>query len=480
MLLKELLKDVTTSRMTASLETEITHVVYDSRKAVPGSLFVAVRGYETDGHKYIPAAVEAGSSVIICEEKPPVDVPYVIVDNSRKALALISKNFFGDPCKDMKMIGMTGTNGKTTTTYLVKHVIEDVSGSICGLIGTNQNMIGDKIIETERTTPESYELYALFAQMRDAGCDCCIMEVSSHSLYLDRVAGVHYAVAAFSNLTQDHLDFHKTMENYRDAKGLLFRQCDTAVINADDEAGVHYIKTAPCKVFTYSAKEGEADLKAEDIRLNPAGVEFEAVTAIGTEYAQIGIPGMFSVYNALCATGILINLGYSLTDIVTSLKKFETVKGRAEVVPTDTDYTVMIDYAHTPDGIENILKAARGFTKGRLIALFGCGGDRDRTKRPKMGKMAADLADFCIVTSDNPRTEQPGAIIEDILEGMKDTNCPFEVIEDRRKAIVWALDHAQKGDTIVMMGKGHETYQEINHVKHHLDEREEVLKYFQK
>ena len=476
MKLQELLKDVAVLRCTATEDTEICEVRYDSRAVQPGDLFVAIRGYATDGHRYIDKALAQGAAAVVCEEAPE-GAPAVVVENARRALAQIAANRFGHPADSMVMLGVTGTNGKTTTTYLVKHMLE-AAGHKVGLIGTNQNLIGDEVIETERTTPESYELHALFARMRDAGCTHVIMEVSSHSLVLDRVHGIHFAVGAFTNLTQDHLDFHKTMEEYRKAKALLFTISDKGVINLDDPAAKAMLADAQCPCLTFSCEKDAADLTAKNLKLHADGVEFVAATKGDLARVKLPIPGHFSAENALTALGIVLQLGMPLADAAKSLATATGVKGRVEVVPTDTDYTVLIDYAHSPDGVENVLRAVRGFAKGRVVALFGCGGDRDRTKRPKMGKIAAELADFCIVTSDNPRTEDPKAIIDDILEGMKDSKTPMQVIVDRPEAIHWALAHAKKDDIIVLMGKGHETYQEVNHVKHHMDEREIVADYF--
>lgn len=476
MKLQDLLKGVAVLESTAAPDTEINEVRYDSRAVRPGDLFVAIRGYATDGHQYIGKALEQGAAAIVCEEAP-AGVPAVVVENARRALAEIAANRFGHPADSMVMLGVTGTNGKTTTTYLVKHMLED-AGHKVGLIGTNQNLIGDEVVETERTTPESYELHALFARMRDAGCTHVIMEVSSHSLVLDRVHGIHFAVGAFTNLTQDHLDFHKTMEEYRRAKALLFTISDKGVINLDDPAAGAMLADAKCPCLTFSCEKDAADLTAKNLKLHADGVEFVAATKGDLARVKLPIPGHFSAENALTALGIVLQLGMPLADAAKSLATATGVKGRVEVVPTDTDYTVLIDYAHSPDGVENVLRAVRGFAKGRVVALFGCGGDRDRTKRPKMGKIAADLADFCIVTSDNPRTEDPKAIIDDILEGMKGTKTPMQVIVDRPEAIHWALAHAKKDDIIVFMGKGHETYQEVNHVKHHMDEREIVRDFF--
>ncbi len=476
MKLQDLLKGVAVLESTAAPDTEINEVRYDSRAVRPGDLFVAIRGYATDGHQYIGKALEQGAAAIVCEEAP-AGVPVVVVENARRALAEIAANRFGHPADSMVMLGVTGTNGKTTTTYLVKHMLED-AGRKVGLIGTNQNLIGDEVVETERTTPESYELHALFARMRDAGCTHVIMEVSSHSLVLDRVHGIHFAVGAFTNLTQDHLDFHKTMEEYRRAKALLFTISDKGVINLDDPAAGAMLADAKCPCLTFSCEKDAADLTAKNLKLHADGVEFVAATKGDLARVKLPIPGHFSAENALTALGIVLQLGMPLADAAKSLATATGVKGRVEVVPTDTDYTVLIDYAHSPDGVENVLRAVRGFARGRVVALFGCGGDRDRTKRPKMGKIAADLADFCIVTSDNPRTEDPKAIIDDILEGMKGTKTPMQVIVDRPEAIHWALAHAKKDDIIVLMGKGHETYQEVNHVKHHMDEREIVRDFF--
>ena len=375
------------------------------------------------------------------------------------------------------MVAVTGTNGTPTTTYLLKAILEQALGAKVGLIGTNQNMIGDEVIPTERTTPESFEVQKLFAQMRDAGCSHVVMEVSSHALYLDRVYGVPYAVGIFTNLTQDHLDFHETMEAYCDAKAILFRTCGTGVCNADDSWTARLLKDATCKQFFYG-RDAKADLRAEDIVLESDHVAFTAVTETERLPIRVNIPGGFMVYNTLDVLGAALALGISLEQSAAVLAGVSPVKGRVEVVPTPgKDYTVLIDYAHSPDGMVNVLSSVKGFAKGRTVALFGCGGDRDRTKRPKMGRVAAEIADFVVVTTDNPRTEKPADIIADILPGMEGFDTPYVVVENRVEAIHWAMDHAETGDVIVLCGKGHETYQEINHVKHHMDEREIVADY---
>ena len=473
MKLQAILQGLEPLEVHADLSREITGICYDSRAVKPGNLFVAICGYDTDGHKYIPMALEKGAACVLCE-KAPAEGEYVLLSDTRRGLALASANWYGNPAGEMTMIGITGTNGKTTTTYLVKHILEDCLGAKVGLVGTIQNMIGDEVLHTERTTPESLELQALFRHMADAGCTHVVMEVSSHALCLHRVDGVTFDVGVFTNLTQDHLDFHKTMEEYCRAKAMLFARSKVGAVNVDDPWAKEILAHATCPVITYSAKN-QAALEATDIRLEPHHVAFTAHYQ-GTETAcTLGIPGAFSVYNALSALSAALALGIAPEKAAASLATARGVKGRAEVVPTPgKDYTVLIDYSHTPDSLENILKTVREFARGRVIAVFGCGGDRDPIKRPIMGKIAADLADLVVVTSDNPRTEDPMAIIDQILVGIPKDQTPTTVIENRRQAIRWAMDNAQAGDVIVLAGKGHETYQEIGHEKFHLDEREEV------
>ena len=477
MKLQELLAGIPVLDAAADLETEITGVSYDSRRTKPGDLFVAMTGFATDGHQYIGKALENGAAAVLCQQTPETDCPYIQTEDSRRALAVVGANWFHHPASGMTMIAVTGTNGKTTTTYLLKAILEQALGAKVGLIGTNQNMIGQEVIPTERTTPESFEVQHLFRQMADESCTHVEMEVTSHALALDRVYGVRYQVGIFTNLTQDHLDFHKTMEAYCDAKAILFRNCGTGVVNADDPWTPRLLRNASCKVLTY-AEHAPADLRAENVGLGADHIAFDAVTETERMPVRVNIPGGFMVYNTLDVLGAALALGIPLKDSARVLAAVPHVKGRVEVVPTPgRDYTVLIDYAHSPDGLKNVLSSVQGFAKGRTIALFGCGGDRDRTKRPKMGKTAAEHADFLVITTDNPRTEKPGAIIEDILPGLEGSVTPYTVIEDRVEAIHWAMDHAEAGDVIVLCGKGHETYQEINHVKHHMDEREIVADY---
>lgn len=480
MKLCELLKKIEVIETTADPNIEIGDISYDSRATKKGDLFVAIRGFESDGHRYIANAVNSGAVVVLCEEKPQEDIPFVLVENSRRALSIAAINYFGNPAAQMTLVGVTGTNGKTTTTMLLKHVVESVTGKKAGLIGTNQNMIGEAVLPTERTTPESYELQKIFREMADAGCEYVIMEVSSHALALDRVAGLQFKVAVFTNLTQDHLDFHKTMEEYAAAKAILFEHCDRAAVNLDDDWGGYMTERAKCPVFTYSETKLEADLVAKDIRLSPSNVKFCALAGGGLERVQLGIPGRFSVYNAMSVISAALLLELPLAEVCASLQSAHGVKGRVEVVPTPQDYTILIDYAHTPDALENVLKSMREVTQGRVVVLFGCGGDRDKLKRPIMGEIGTANSDFAIITSDNPRTEEPSEIIGEIVAGVKVQKSRYTVIEDRRSAIAYAIDKHREGDVIILAGKGHETYQIIGKTKHHMDEREIVAEHIAK
>ena len=477
MKLSEVLKELNIRKINAPEDTEITGICYDSRLVKAGDLFVAVRGFESDGHKYIGMAAEKGCAAVLCEEAPSADVPYIVTDDCRLGLALAARNFYGDPSREMKVIGITGTNGKTTTTILVKQILEKTLGAKVGLIGSISNMIGDEEFHSEHTTPESSDLQALFRRMADSGCTHCVMEVSSHSLVLRRVAGVHFAAGLFTNLTQDHLDFHKTMEEYARAKSLLFPLCEKAAANADDAWTDTILKNAPQPVYTFSARKDDAVLTARDIRLAPSGVRFCALEGEELVRVKTSLPGQFSVYNALAAIACARMMGVPLAAAAAALETSHGAKGRVEPVPTDGDYSIFIDYAVTPDAIENVLTTLRAIAPKRLVMLFGCGGDRDRKKRPIMGKIAADIADFVIVTSDNPRTEDPMSIIEEILPGVREGKAPYKVICDRPDAIRWAIDHHEPEDVILLCGKGHEDYQIIGHTKIHMDEREIVADY---
>lgn len=474
MKLSEILKNVNILSAAADMDTEISGICYDSRQVKKGDLFVAIKGFESDGHRFIPKALEQGAAAVLCQDIPKDCGVYVQTDDCRRALALASREFFGNPASQMVMIGITGTSGKTTTSYLIKHMLETELGAKVGLIGTNGNMIGDEMMHSERTTPESYELQMLFRRMADEGCTHLVMEVSSHSLVLDRVAGIHYDVAVYTNLSQDHLDFHGTMDEYARAKSLLFDRCENGVFNLDDEH-VQVMKAGKrCKAIGYSTLDKNAELFADNVSLSASGVSFDAVYKDQRVPCRLAIPAMFSVYNALSVIGTGLALGLSLEQCADALSSAEGVKGRLEIVPTMRDYSVIIDYSHKPDALEKVLKTLKSVTRGRLICLFGCGGDRDRVKRPIMGRIAAENADFVIVTSDNPRTEDPDAIIAEILPGLGSGDVPHKVITDREQAICWALDNAGQGDVILLAGKGHEDYQIVGHEKRHMDEREIV------
>lgn len=476
MLLSELIKDMNVSSIKGDIDNlNISGICYNSLKVKKGDVFVAVKGFKADGHKYIASAVENGAVAVVVEDVAEnLSVPQIVFDDTRAALAHLAVKFYDNPSDKFKLIGVTGTNGKTTVTYLVKDILES-KGYKVGLIGTNQNMVGNMILKSDRTTPESLELQELFSIMVREGVDYVIMEVSSHSLELNRVLGCNFRVGAFTNLTQDHLDFHITMDNYVKAKAKLFSMCERGVVNADDSYTKKLVDGALSDIEYYGVK-GDCNHKAENITYGEKGVEFD------TDGCRISlpIPGEFSVYNALCAIGICRALGIDTADCAAALATAHGVKGRAEVVNIPSDYTVMIDYAHTPDGVENIINAVKGFCQGRVITLFGCGGDRDKTKRPIMGEIAGKLSDVCVVTSDNPRTENPASIIEDIVVGIDKTNVEYEVVENRKDAIERAMSLAKRGDIVLLLGKGHETYQILNDGVIDFDERKIVTEIFGK
>ena len=480
MKLRKILEGVSLTGGSADLDMEINSISKDTRTLAPGALFAALSGGEEDSHRFIPEALKRGAAAVLCERAPDCPGPWLTVEDSRQALALACANWFGRPGDGMTLVAVTGTNGKTTTTSLLKELLERALGAKVGLIGTNRNMIGPEELPAHRTTPGSFELQSLLRRMADGGCTHVVMEVSSHALVQHRTAGLTFDAGVFTNLTQDHLDYHHTMEEYRRAKGLLFQQCRRAVLNLDDEAGRWYLDNIPCPAFTYSENKNGADLSARNIRLFPSHVEFEALTLGEISRVHLPIPGGFSIYNALSALSAGLCLGLALEDMARVMPSVHGVKGRVEVVPVPRAYTVLIDYAHSPNALENILSTARDFTAGRLICVFGCGGDRDKTKRPIMGAVAGELADVAVVTSDNPRTEDPRAIIGDILAGMSGSEAELHVEPDRREAIGWALSQGGPGDVIVLAGKGHETYQEIGGVQYPMDEREIVADWFEK
>ncbi|MBQ9516517.1 MAG: UDP-N-acetylmuramoyl-L-alanyl-D-glutamate--2,6-diaminopimelate ligase [Eubacterium sp.] len=469
MKLTELLKSVDVKN--EYTDCDAVEVTSDSRVVKEGYLFVCIKGAMFDGHAVAKEMLEYGAVAVVVDHDLGLD-RQIIVDDTRAAYSVICANFFGNPADKLSLIGLTGTNGKTTTTFLIKQILENV-GKKVGLVGTVQNMVGDEIYPAHYTTPDPHELQSLFRKMVDAKCEYCVMEVSSQALAQGRVAGINFKLGVFTNLTQDHLDYHKTWENYFAAKRMLFENCEIALTNVDDEYGLKIVEGLPCEVKTYGVKNLNSDFTARNVMFSSSGVKYELVCErIGT--VKCPIPGRFSVYNSLCAASAALVLGFEIEDVIGAIARSNGVKGRIEVVPTDTDYTIIIDYAHSPDGLENIITSLKEIAQGRVVTLFGCGGDRDRTKRPKMGKIAAELSDFCVVTSDNPRSENPDAIIEDILEGMKDTDTPYEVVVNRKDAIRWAMENAQPKDIILLAGKGHETYQILPTGTIHFDEREVV------
>lgn len=475
MLLSELIKN--TEYRLINGDADITRIEYDSRRVKPGEVFACVVGTYQDGHTYADKAVEAGASALIAERELPLNVPQVIVPNTRRAMAELAIKLYGNPAEKLRIIGVTGTNGKTTTTYMIKSIAEKC-GLKVGLIGTIRNIIGNRVISTQRTTPESTELQEILRDMVNEGVDLVVMEVSSHSLDQERVYGLKFEIGGFTNLTQDHLDYHKTFENYLAAKKKLFERSGFAVVNADDKHSELLLAGLDIPRMAYGVRE-MADISAANIEINVRDVEFDMATPIGQAHVSVPIPGLFNVFNAMLAAGICIKLGFPLSAIVDGLAAVAGVTGRMEALDTTGfPFTVILDFAHTPDGIINLLTSVREFAKKRIITVFGCGGDRDKAKRPIMGEAAGRYSDFCVVTSDNPRTEDPMRIIGNVLDGVNKTAVEYVVIQNRREAIRYALTHAKKDDVVVLAGKGHETYQEINNVKYPFDEKvvvEELL-----
>lgn len=481
--LSGLLKEVYGAVVRGDLGVCVEGLTYDSRKVKQNYAFVCIEGYKTDGHLYLKDAIDNGAAVIVAQK--PVSVPseitLVIVEDTREALALMGAAFYDYPSDKLNIIGVTGTNGKTTTTHLIEAILVK-AGEKVGLIGTIKNKIMDKEFPVTNTTPESLDLQLLLAEMHGAGVSYLVMEVSSHALELRRVAGCEYDQAIFTNITQDHLDFHETMKNYLAAKKKLFTSIDAeprksrdkySIINLDDLKGHEIASSAGGSVITYGLQK-EADIHAKDIKLRPEGVSFRVITPVGAMDLELNLTGMFNVYNALAAIASGIAEGISLKTIKAALEEIQGVPGRFEKVDMGQPFSVLVDYAHTPDSLENVLKAARGFAEGRLITVFGCGGDRDRSKRPVMGEVSATLSDFSIITSDNPRGENPEAIIQDIIEGVTPVigEDRYSVIPDRKEAIKVAINMAGAGDVVIIAGKGHETYQIVGDQVLHFDDRE--------
>lgn len=470
MKLYELLEN---NAVTSIGDTEITSITDDTRKVTEGSLFVCVKGGSFDGHSAAAEMLEKGAAAVVCERDLGLGDRQIITKNSRELYGKICAAWFGHPERRMTMIGVTGTNGKTTITNIIKHILM-ANGFKTGLIGTICNEIGDEVLHTENTTPMAYEFMALLAKMADAGCKYVVMEVSSFALVQHRIGTSHFKTAVFTNLTQDHLDYHKDMEDYFSAKKMLFDVCDTALLNIDDSYGRRLCDEVNCNKLTFSINEN-ADFCGRDISVKSTGNSF-TLNCNGEEYhVSSRIPGMFNVSNLTAAIAVCQLENIPMENILKAVEEYNGVKGRCEIIPTNRDFSVICDYAHTPDAVENILRSVKEYTEGRLICLFGCGGNRDATKRPKMAAAAAKYADRLIITSDNPRNENPEVIIEDILKGIENSEIPYDVVADRRDAIYYGLKIAEKGDIIVLAGKGHEDYQVLANMERiHFDEREVV------
>jgi len=486
LLFRDVLETVAVRATGGDQDVVIKGITYDSRQVKPGFLFVAIKGFKADGHDYIVPAIQKGAVAVVAERK--VDLPpgtaWALAPSSRQALALMSARFFGDPSSRMKMIGVTGTNGKTTTTNLIAAVLK-AAGHKTGLIGTIHNRIGNRVLPVKHTTPEAPDLQQLLSEMVAEGVDVCVMEVSSHALALHRVDGCEFDVAVFTNITQDHLDFHRDMKEYMETKLKLFsglavhnlkKRKKYAVINVDDSYAAQVIKVCEGNTCTYGLT-GSADVWAENVKIGVNGASFIVRGKWGSCALNLKMTGMFNVYNALAAFTASAVAGASVEIIKDALENVRGVPGRFEMVDAGQDFTVIVDYAHTPDGLENTLKTARQIAQGRLITVFGCGGDRDRAKRPLMGEIAARYSDFAVLTSDNPRTEDPLAIIEEVEAGVKHFagRGSYVIEPDRRQAIRLAVSAARSGDVVVIAGKGHENYQIIGTRKIPFDDRLEAV-----
>ncbi len=461
MRLAELAAEVDGARVVGEGSVEVTGLAYDSRKAGPGVLFFCVPGERVDGHEFAAQAVESGAAALVVERELDVSVPQVVVADARAAMAPLAARFFGDPTAELRVVGVTGTNGKTTTAFLVREILE-AAGIPTGLLGTVKQVVAGAEEEVERTTPEAIDLQATFRRMLDDGDRACAMEVSSHAMSLCRADAIHFEAALFTNLTQDHLDFHADMEDYFLAKRGLFAGLGpgTAIVNVDDPYGRRLAAEFEC--VTFSAEGAEADYVAREVAFNAGGAEFTIARRPSDDEVRVrtGMPGHFNVANALGAFAAAMALGVSAEDAAAGLARAARVPGRFEPVEEGQGFAVLVDYAHTPDSLENVLRAARRLTEGRLIAVFGAGGDRDRDKRPKMGRAGAELADLAVITSDNPRSEDPAAIVAEVAAGAGGP-AELEVEVDRRAAIALALGRAEPGDTVVIAGKGHEQGQEF-------------------
>ncbi|WP_138751921.1 UDP-N-acetylmuramoyl-L-alanyl-D-glutamate--2,6-diaminopimelate ligase [Paenibacillus sinopodophylli] len=483
MRLKDVAELLITSRLIGDGETQLTGVETDSRSITAGQLFICLRGHTVDGHAYAPQAVAAGAAALVVDRVLNLQVPQVVVRDGRLAMAVIANHFYGYPSDKLKLIGVTGTNGKTTTTYLIEQILND-HNLATGVIGTIERRYAGKSYPMTSTTPQTLQLQRYLSDMLSAGTKYCAIEVSSHALEQGRVKGCRFRTAVFTNLTQDHLDYHETMDRYAAVKGLFFSRLGNvyssqasgrtyAVLNADDAVANEYTELTAAEVVTYGIDKA-ADVRASNIRITAKGTTFRVQTFRGEADVTLQMAGKFNVYNALAAISAVLIEGVELSAITASLSAIPGVPGRVEAVNAGQDFAVIVDYAHTPDGLENVLRAIEQFAEKRIICVFGCGGDRDRTKRPLMGNIAMKYADYAIITSDNPRTEKPERILMDIESGLISSRVDpsvYEIIADRRGAIQKAVEMASPGDVVLIAGKGHETYQDINGVKHPFDDR---------
>ncbi len=482
MRLKDIMDGVIYENLNGKIDIEIKNLKYDSRAVEKGDLFFCIEGFNMDGHKYVKSAIEKGATAIICSkdlqnEINSEHVTFLKVSDTRNAMALCAGNFFNHSDRKLKLIGITGTNGKTTSSFMIKKVLE-TAGYKVGIIGTIANYICNKRIDTKRTTPESIELHQLFSEMVEAEVDYCIMEVSSHSLVLSRVYGLEFEIGIFSNLTQDHLDFHKTFENYYNAKLMLFKNSKVSIVNIEDKYGKNILGDISNKKVTYGLNS-KCNIYAEEVNMHSRGIDFLLCYEEKKCQVNLSMPGNFNLFNALSSAAACLKEGIDIDIVAKGLNSITGVPGRCELISKDynIDFDIIIDYAHTPDALEKILNTINGFTKGRLISVFGCGGDRDRTKRPEMGFIGSENSDFVVITSDNPRSEEPVQIINEIVMGIKKDN--FIIVEDRKSAIKKAIMLANKDDTILIAGKGHENYQELKEGKIDFNEKEivdEILK----
>jgi UDP-N-acetylmuramoyl-L-alanyl-D-glutamate--2,6-diaminopimelate ligase len=474
--LKEILNNIDFEIKAGNLDKEITELKYDSREIEQGNLFIAVSGFEVDGHQFIAQAVKNGATAVIIEKNIShyeSGVTYLKVDNSRKTMAQLAKDFFENPLSDIKLVGITGTNGKTTTSYLLYNILKSAKGK-AALFGTIKNIIGDQELDSKRTTPESVDLYRYFSQMRDENVKYGVMEVSSHALDLYRVEGMEFAAAIFTNISPEHLDYHKNLENYREVKSRLFSQLSQdkfAVINLDDSNADYIREKSAGTNYFYSLDSEKADLYTRNFQLHQKGMEYKTGGNFEAVF-KLNLGGIFNIYNSLASILTANLLGIDEDNIKNALANIDSVPGRFEIINAGQDFQIVVDYAHTPDGMKNVLETASAMEKNRLIVLFGCGGDRDRSKRPAMAELAEKYADYTIVSNDNPRTEDPEIIFSEIESGFTKNFNDYEVIADRKDAIRRAIEIAEKDDLVMLLGRGHEQFQILKNEKIELDDRQ--------